>query len=108
VHSTIGDMTRWADSLFTPGRVVGIQFAAGLTHLDDHNMGLGTWALCPCGTDAEGGKVTTGMGQYVADGGLYSFPDRMSLVVRVDPPSAHSEARIIALQEELAKVIPGA
>jgi CubicO group peptidase (beta-lactamase class C family) len=108
VHSTIADMTRWGDLLFTPGRVVGTQFAASLTHVDDDNMGLGTWPLCPCTIDAEGTKYTTGMGQYVADGGLYTFADRMTMVVRVDPPSANSEARIAALQQALAKVIPGA
>ena len=64
--------------------------------------------VIPIGAPASGAKTTTGMGQYVADGGLYSFPDRMTLVLRVEPPSANSEARIIALQEELAKVIPGA
>jgi CubicO group peptidase (beta-lactamase class C family) len=108
VHSTIAEMTRWGDDLFSPGRVVGTQFASGLTHLGDNNMGLGTWPLCPCTTDPEGTKLTTGMGQYVADGGLYSFGDRMTLVVRVDPASANSEARIVALQQELAKVVPGA
>src|SRR4051794_11912421 len=108
VHSTIADMTRWGDALFSPGRVVGTQYAAELTHLGQNNMGLGTWPLCPCTTDAEGTKLTTGMGQYVADGGLYSFTDRMTLVVRVDPAAANSEARIVSLQQELAKVIPGA
>jgi CubicO group peptidase (beta-lactamase class C family) len=108
VHSTIADMAKWGDLLFTPGRVVGSQFADALTHIDDNNMGLGTWPLCPCTMDAEGTKYTTAMGQYVADGGLYTFPDRMTIVVHVDPPAANSEARIIALQQALAKVVPGA
>lgn len=42
IHSTVVDLARWGEALFTPGRVVPEKQAALLATLDEHNLALGT------------------------------------------------------------------
>ena len=108
IHSTVADLTAWGQALFLPGRVVTPAFVTALGRLDAHNVGLGLWPLCPCSTDLDGTKRAAAMGQYVGDGGMYTYPDGMTLVVHIQPPTANSEIALASLGEALRKRLPGA
>lgn len=108
IHSTVGDLARWGATLFTPGAVLSPTTVSLLTTLGDDNLGLSTWPMCPCGTDAAGRRVAAGYGQHVGFGGLYHYPSQMSLVVRVEPSSAEAGALYESLAEEIRATIRAA
>ena len=85
VLSTLHDLARWGDALFTPGRVLSAVDVRQLTTVDDSNMALSMWPLCPCGTSVDGVKQYSAIGQTVGYGGLMRFPSGMTLVVRFGP-----------------------
>jgi D-alanyl-D-alanine carboxypeptidase len=106
IHSTLADVSRYEQALYTSGRLIPANLVSLLTTLDKNNVGLGTWPLCPCGTDANGTRTYTAIGHYIANGGSYHYPDGMNLVVHVDPPSANSETLIASLGDALRGALP--
>ncbi len=76
-----------------------------LTTVDDNNVALGTWPLCPCSTDGRGEKRYTAIGQYSGHGGLYHFPGKMTLALHVEPPVEGAEGLAALLAEELLPVM---
>lgn len=84
VRSTVEDMVKWGEALFTPGRVLSAESVELLTTLDEHNLGVGTWPLCPCGT-ARGVKQYTGIGHHVGNGALYHLRDGATVVFHFEP-----------------------
>jgi CubicO group peptidase (beta-lactamase class C family) len=105
VVSTLGDLARWGDALFTPGRVLSAPQVQQLTALDDKNMALSMWPLCPCGTGADGVKQYAAIGQAVGYGGLMHFPSGMTLVVRFEPAPTPLDAAIVNLGHELEQAL---
>jgi peptidoglycan/LPS O-acetylase OafA/YrhL len=105
--STLGDLTRWGDALFTPGRVVPAEFVRELTTLQENNMALSMWPLCPCGTGSEGLKEYAAVGQFVGFGGLMRFPSGMTMVVRFEPAPDPLDAAILDLGHELERALRG-
>ena len=105
VVSTVGDMARWGDALFTPGRVLSAADVRQLTTLGDRNMALSMWPLCPCGTNSDGVKQYAAVGQTVGYGGLMRFPSGMTLVVRFEPAPAPLDAAIVNLGYELERAL---
>ena len=73
------------------------------TTLDDKNMALSMWALCPCATTADGEKQYTAIGQAVGYGGLWHFPSGMTLVVRFEP--APGDTAVVNLGQELERAL---
>jgi hypothetical protein len=76
-----------------------------LTTLDVHNVGLGTWPICPCSMDTAGKRMYTVIGHYVSNGGSYHYPDGMTMVVHVEPASANSDALTVSLGQALRTAI---
>jgi CubicO group peptidase (beta-lactamase class C family) len=105
VRATVSDLARWMEALFTPGRVLPPDALQLLTTVDDHNLALGAWPLCPCATAANGAKTYTAIGQYIAEGGAYHYPDGLALVARITPHTASSEERIQQLGALLRQTI---
>src|SRR5581483_9208320 len=97
VVSTLADLARWGDALFTPGRVLPEDQVRQLLTLDDKNMALSMWPLCPCGTGPHGDKQYTAIGQSVGYGGLFHFPSGLTLVVRFEPVPAPLDESIVSL-----------
>jgi CubicO group peptidase (beta-lactamase class C family)/peptidoglycan/LPS O-acetylase OafA/YrhL len=97
VHSTVGDLARWGAALFTPGRVLPDEQVRRLTTVDEHNMAVGTWPLCPCRTDAQGRKHAAAFGQHSGHGGLYHFLAGLTLAVHMEPPTEGADAKTAAL-----------
>lgn len=108
VVSTVGDLARWGDALFTPGRVLPAADVRRLTTLDDHNMALSMWPLCPCSTSPDGVKHYAAIGQTVGYGALMRFPSGMTLVVRFEPAPAPMDAAIVNLGHELERALRAA
>jgi CubicO group peptidase (beta-lactamase class C family)/peptidoglycan/LPS O-acetylase OafA/YrhL len=106
VISTLHDLARWGDALFTPGRVFPAGDVRHFTTLDDKNMALSMWALCPCATTADGEKQYTAIGQAVGYGGLWHFPSGMTLVVRFEP--GPGDAAVVNLGQELERALRAA
>lgn len=107
VVSTLGDLVRWGEALFTPGRVISPAWSGPLTTLDDRNMALSMWPLCPCGTGDDGAKRYTAIGQTVGYGGLVRFPSGMTMVMRTDPHLQPLDEGIISLGQALEKALRG-
>jgi hypothetical protein len=76
-----------------------------LTTLDDKNMALSMWPLCPCGTSADGVKQYTAIGQTVGYGGLWRFPSGLTLVVRFGTGTAPLDGAIVNLGHELERAL---
>jgi CubicO group peptidase (beta-lactamase class C family) len=108
IISTLHDLARWGDALFSPGRVLPADDVRQLTTLDDKNMGLSMWALCPCGTTTDGMKQYTAIGQTVGYGGLLHFPSGMTLVVRFEPAPAPLDGAIVNLGQEFERALRAA
>ncbi len=84
VVSTGPDLARFAAALFRGGRLLPAARAAEMANVDDLNVGLGAWPLCPCASVGEH-KLYTAVGHTNAYGGLYYFPlDDLALFVQVD------------------------
>ena len=105
IRSTVEDLARWGSALFTPGRVLPAPLVAELSALDDHNIGLGTWPVCPCWTDERGHKRFAAIGQYSGHGGLYHFPEGMTLAVHMEPPVEDADVRSASLGQALLQVL---
>jgi CubicO group peptidase (beta-lactamase class C family)/peptidoglycan/LPS O-acetylase OafA/YrhL len=101
IVSTLGDLVRWGEGLFTPGQVVQPAWADPLTTLDDLNMALSMWPLCPCATGDDGTKHYTAIGQTVGYGGLVRFPSGMTMVMRADPHFQPLDEGIVSLGQAL-------
>jgi len=102
VRSTVGDMARWGEALFTPGRVVSAESVRLMKTLDEHNVGLGTWPLCPCGIAPGGVKQYTAIGHYVGNGGFYRFNDGTMMVLHFEPPLVQfTDAQVASLSTAL-------
>ncbi|HVF76512.1 MAG TPA: serine hydrolase [Acidimicrobiales bacterium] len=101
VMSTVGDLSRWGNLLFTPGRVLPPRWVTALSTVDHTNLGLGTWPMCPCTTDAAGAKRYTAIGQHVGHGGLYHYPNGMTVAVHLEPASLQTHDQVAALGEAL-------
>jgi len=109
VRSTLDELAVFVDALFTPGKVVSPARHADITTVADHNMALGTWPLCPCGTDATGRKTYSAIGQTVGFGGVAYFPDQMGMAIRIDPPPEHIDMTpfIMAMADPLRAALRG-
>jgi CubicO group peptidase (beta-lactamase class C family)/peptidoglycan/LPS O-acetylase OafA/YrhL len=105
VVSTLSDLARWGDALFTPGRVLPPAEVRQLTTLDDKNMALSMWPICPCGTASDGTKQYSAIGQTVGYGGFLHFPSGMSLVVRIDLTPVPGDAVVVTLGHELQRAL---
>lgn len=99
VMSTVGDLSRWGNELFTPGRVLPARWVQALLTVDDTNLGLGTWPMCPCATDAAGVKLYTAIGQHVGHGGLYHYPNGMTIAVHVEPGTMRAGDQVVSVGE---------
>ena len=44
------------------------------TALDLHNVGLGTWPICPCWTDDQNQKHYTAIGHHFGSGAVEYYP----------------------------------
>ena len=88
IVSTVTDLTEWADALLTPGRVLSAESVTNMITLDSHNIGLGTWPICPCWTDAHDAKHYTAIGHHFGSGGVEFYPATgLSVAARIDPTS---------------------
>ena len=88
IYSTVTDLAEWSNALFTPGRVLSADSIAQMTTLDSHNIGLGTWPVCPCWTDDDGVKHYTAIGHHFGSGGVERYPATgVSVAARIDPTS---------------------
>jgi CubicO group peptidase (beta-lactamase class C family)/peptidoglycan/LPS O-acetylase OafA/YrhL len=105
IRSTVADVARFERALFTPDRLVPGAMVTALTTLDVHNVGLGTWPICPCSTDAAGHRTYTLIGHYVANGGSYHYPDGMTMVIHVEPASTNSDALTVSLGQALRSAV---
>lgn len=105
VHSTVSELARWGDALFTPGEVLDRAAHSQLTTLDEHNLTAGAWPLCPCSTDQRGQKRATALGQGSGHGGLYHFGEGFSLAVHMEPPALAIDAKVEALGRALLQVL---
>jgi CubicO group peptidase (beta-lactamase class C family)/peptidoglycan/LPS O-acetylase OafA/YrhL len=101
VVSTVSDLARWGDALFTPGKVLPARDVTRLTTLNDKNMALSMWPFCPCGTGPDGEKQYAAVGQHVGFGGLVRFPSGMTLVVRFGPTTESLEELVVDLGHAL-------
>jgi hypothetical protein len=98
VQSTVGELTRWGEALFTPGRVLQPEQLTLLTTIGDVGASLGMWPLCPCHTGVDGKKVNDAIGQVVAHGAILYFPaDHMVMVVHVDPPTTEISDQVATI-----------
>ena len=82
-------------------------WAGPLTTLDDRNMALSMWPLCPCGTDDDGAKRYSAIGQTVGYGGLVRFPSGMTMVMRADPHFQPLDEGIVSLGQALENALRG-
>jgi CubicO group peptidase (beta-lactamase class C family) len=105
IVSTVADVARFEQDLFTPDRLLPVAIVKELTTLDVHNVGLGTWPICPCSTDGDGNRVYTLIGHYVANGGSYHYPDGMTMVIHVEPASVNSDGLTVSLGQALRAAI---
>lgn len=105
LESTETDVIRWGDALFTPGRVLSPARLAEVTTLGAQNVALGLWPLCPCGTGDDGVKRATAIGHEVGYGALEHYPQQMTVLVRMDPPSAQLTPHVVALGDVLRDVL---
>jgi CubicO group peptidase (beta-lactamase class C family) len=105
VVSTLADLGRWGDALFTPGRILPEAQVRQLVTLDERNMALSMWPLCPCGISPDGDKQYTAIGQSVGYGGLFHFPSGLTLVVRFDPVPAPLDDAIVSLGQALEEAL---
>jgi CubicO group peptidase (beta-lactamase class C family) len=108
VLSTLDDLARWGDALFAPGRVLPGEMVEQLTTLDDKNMALAMWPLCPCGTSEDGTKQYTAIGQTVGYGGILRFPSGLTLIVRFDRVPEPIDAAVVTLGQEIEKALRAA
>ena len=84
--SRVGDLARWGDALFTPGRVLSPAMLAQFMTLDPHDVGIGTWPICPCYTDGTGVRRYTALGHHTVAGALEHYPATgLTVAVRVSP-----------------------
>ena len=105
VISTVSDLARWGDALFTPGRVLSPNSVRQITTLDDKNMALSMWPFCPCGTGPDGVKQYTAIGQNVGYGGLFRFHSGLTLAVRFDGNPGPLDAAIVSLAQEIEQTL---
>jgi D-alanyl-D-alanine carboxypeptidase len=100
IRSTVGDITRWAAALFTPGRVLPREQLALLTTVGPLGVTHGLWPVC-CSRDPAA-AVQSGLSQIVAHGGLLFYPSsRTAVVVHFDKPHADSAERTYAIGSAL-------
>ena len=104
IHSTVSDLARWGAALFTPGRVLPAKFVTELMTVGRSNIGLGTWPLCPCGTDNQE-KRYTAIGQHTGHGGLYHSPEGLTISVHIEPPVPGADAKAASLIEAALRVL---
>lgn len=102
IWSTTQDLSVWLRELMTPGAVVRAATLKTMRTLDDLNMGLGLWPACPCGTDASGQKVYTGIGHHIGEGGMYSLPASGGVVVVHSGPTG--DVSILAASDLAARI----
>ena len=88
IYSTVTDLAEWTDALFTHGRVLSAESVHLMTTLDEHNIGLGTWPICPCWTDNNDAKRYTAIGHHFGSGAMEFYPATgISVAARIDPTS---------------------
>jgi CubicO group peptidase (beta-lactamase class C family) len=88
IVSTVADLAEWSSALFTPGRVLSAHAIELMTALDVHNVGLGTWPICPCWTDDQNQKHYTAIGHHFGSGAVEYYPvTGISVAGRIDPTS---------------------
>ena len=104
--STVGDLARWGNALFT-GRVLDRTQTDELSNLDERNMALSMWPLCPCGTNDDGTKQYSAIGQHVGFGGLFHFPSGLTLAVRFGSTPDPLDGAIVSLGHALEKALRG-
>ncbi|WP_432573238.1 serine hydrolase domain-containing protein [Kineococcus sp. SYSU DK005] len=108
VVSTVGDTARWYWALLHSDTVLDARWRAEAVDLEEDNVGLGTWPLCPCGRGGDGAKWATGYGQVVWDGGGYAFPaEQVAVVVRLDPPGPSAMDLAPSLMAALRAALAG-
>lgn len=105
VRASQRELARFLEALTTPGRLLPPRWVDALMALGDHNLGLGTWPLCPCSTDASGVRRATAMGHHVGNGGLYHDPRGVTVSIRLEPPTPRTDAHVEALQRLLTAVL---
>jgi CubicO group peptidase (beta-lactamase class C family)/peptidoglycan/LPS O-acetylase OafA/YrhL len=105
VYASPADLARFADALFTPGRLLPTRRVAQLTTLDGHNLCLGTWPLCPCWSDFVGTKRYSGIGHHVGHGGVYYDPRGMTVAIHVEPHGEQTSAQVESLDELMLAVL---
>ena len=105
IHSTVSDLARGGNALFTPRRVLSPGLSSQLRTVGSYNTGLGTWPLCPCSTDDGGQKQYTAIGQYTGHGGLYHTPEGVTVAVHMEPPIDTADVKTSSLIEALLRTL---
>lgn len=106
IYSTVTDLAEWSDVLFMPGRVLSAESIAQMTTLDAHNIGLGTWPVCPCWTDNDDVKHYTAIGHHFGSGGVERFPATgVSVAARIDPTSDAAGGRAAEIGVKYSNLI---
>ena len=108
IMSTVGDMARWGDALFTPGWVVTAGSLKLMATTGDLEGGLGLWGVCPCTDRAPGGDRFTAIGHFTAAGGMFRFPRAgMTLVMKAEPAGGDTITRAVSLSRVLIDELTG-
>lgn len=105
LYASQRDLAQWFRAVAEPGRVLSRPRLAEMLTIGAHNLGTGTWPLCPCWTDPAGTRQASAMGQSVGNGGLYI--DRAGVVwsIRLEPATARSGKHTEVLHELLLEVL---
>jgi CubicO group peptidase (beta-lactamase class C family) len=102
IMSTASDLALWGEALFTPGRIVSPASMQLMSTTGDLQGGLGLWGVCPCDGSPGLGRFTA-IGHFTAAGGMFHFPRTgITLVMKADPATGDTIARMVALHDLLA------
>ena len=108
IMSSVTDIARWGDALFTPGRVVSPEVLALMSTTGELEGGLGLWGVCPCTDGASGLARFTAIGHHTVAGGLFRFPQSgLTLVMRAAPDGGDTKGRAVALAHQLLTALTG-
>jgi CubicO group peptidase (beta-lactamase class C family)/peptidoglycan/LPS O-acetylase OafA/YrhL len=107
MSSSLPDLARWIDGLYTPGKVLSERSIEMISTLSDLKIATGMWPICPCSTDpATGARRYTAIGHQAEFGAINEFPaSGVSVVVRLDPPNEAAGAEAADLGRVLSAII---